>query len=150
MYFVRIQRGRRGATTAERPGTPSAGPAGRQQAQYLRRLGRVIAAAHGAEAACELRWQEERPYLPYLLVHGVPVWGVLTSTGWRFLWNRYRSHSVTDLSGAVDALRADLGLPPASPGAGPAVPRAPDGPPGPGGAPGPGGPPGPGGAQPLA
>ena len=128
------------------PGTPSAGPARRQQAQYLRRLGWVIAAAHGAEAACELRWQEERPYLPYLLVHGVPVWAVLTSTGWRFLWNRYRSHSVTDLSGAVDARWPTWACPGRRPAPGPpslahrtglparaALPLAPDEPPGPGG-----------------
>ncbi len=126
------------------PGMPGSGPARRQQAQYLRRLGRVIAAAYGAEAACELRWQEERPYLPYLLVHGVPVWAVLTSTGWRFLWNRYRSHSVADPSGTADVLLADLGLPRPSRGAGPPVPGAPDGPPGPGEPGGPGGP------QPLA
>ena len=126
------------------PGTPGADPARRQQAQYLRRLGRGIAAAYGAEAACELRWQEKRPYLPYLLMHGIPVWAVRTSTGWRFLWNRYRSHSVTDLSGAADALLADLGLPRPSPGAGPPVPRAADGPPGQDEPPGPAGP------QPLA
>jgi hypothetical protein len=87
-------------------------PTRRQQGQYLRRLGRVIIATYGAEVGCELRWQEKLPFLPYLQVHGVPVWAVSTSTGWRFLWNRYRSHSATDPSGAAQALMADLGLPP--------------------------------------
>jgi hypothetical protein len=36
------------------------------------------------------------------------VWAVSTSTGWRFLWHRYRSHSVTDPSGAAEAIWADL------------------------------------------
>src|SRR5947209_8826344 len=94
------------------PQTPNVDPSRRQQGQYLRRLGRVIVATYGAEVGCELRWQEKLPLLPYLQVHGVPVWAVSTSTGWRFLWNRYRSHSVTDLSGAAEALMADLGLPP--------------------------------------
>jgi hypothetical protein len=80
----------------------------RQQAQYLRRLGRIITATGGAGLTCELRWQEERPYLPYLLVQDVPVWVVSTSTGWRFLWNRYRSHPVTDAAGAAEAVLADV------------------------------------------
>jgi hypothetical protein len=100
-------RPRRGA-----PETPRVDPSRRQQGQYLRRLGRVIIATYGTEVGCELRWQEKLPFLPYLQVHGVPVWAVSTSTGWRFLWNRYRSHSVTDLSGAAQVLMADLGLPP--------------------------------------
>ncbi len=100
-------RPRRGA-----PQTPKVDPTRRQQGHYLRRLGRVIIATYGAEVGCELRWQEKLPFLPYLQVHGVPVWAVSTSTGWRFLWNRYRSHSVTDPSGAAQALMADLGLPP--------------------------------------
>jgi hypothetical protein len=91
------------------PQTPRVDPTRRQQGQYLRRLGRVIIATYGAGAECELRWQEKVPFLPYLVVRGVPVWAVSTSTGWRFLWNRYRSHPVTDPSGAASALMADLG-----------------------------------------
>jgi hypothetical protein len=94
------------------PGPPRVDPTRRQQGQYLRRLGRVIVATYGTEADCELRWQAKLPYLPYLLVRGVPVSAVSTSAGWRFLWNRYRSHSVTDPSGAASALMADLSLPP--------------------------------------
>lgn len=100
-------RPRRGA-----PHAPGVDPSRRQQSQYLRRLGRVIVAVYGAEVGCELRWQETLPFLPYLQVHGVSVWAVSTSAGWRFLWNRYRSHPVTDLAGAAQALMADLGLPP--------------------------------------
>jgi hypothetical protein len=81
------------------PQAPKVDPTRRQQGQYLRRLGRVIIATYGAGAECELRWQEKVPFLPYLLVRGVPVWAVSTSAGWRFLWNRYRSHPVTDPSG---------------------------------------------------
>jgi hypothetical protein len=83
----------------------------RRQAQYLRRLGRILITTGGAGLSCELRWQERRPFLPYLLVNGVPVWVVSTSTGSRFLWNRYRSHSVTDTAGAAEAVLADAGYP---------------------------------------
>jgi hypothetical protein len=92
----------------DRPPAPEPDPERRQQAQYLRRLARIIAASAGAEAAGELRWQEQRPFLPYLLVRGVPVWVVSTSTGRRFLWNRYRSHPVTDAAGAAEAILADV------------------------------------------
>jgi hypothetical protein len=95
----------------DRPQAPKVDPTRRQQGHYLRRLGQVIVATYGAEAECTLRWQEKLPLLPYLLVCGVPVWAVSTSTGWRFLWNRYRSHPVTDLSGAARALMTDLGPP---------------------------------------
>ncbi len=92
----------------DRPPAPWLDPERRQQAQYLRRLGRIIVASAGTEASCELLWQEQRPFLPYLLVHAVPVWVVPTSTGRRFLWNRYRSHSVTDSAGAAEAILADV------------------------------------------
>jgi hypothetical protein len=82
----------------------------RRQAQYLRRLGRVLSTATGAGPACELRWQEQRPFLPYLMVKDVPVWIVPTSVGWRFLWLRYRSYPVTDAAGAARELLADLGF----------------------------------------
>ena len=91
------------------PPAPRLDPERRQQAQYLRRLGRIIAASAGAEVSCELRWQEQRPFLPYLLVRGVPVWVVTTSAGRRFLWNRYRSHPVADAAGAAEAVLADAG-----------------------------------------
>ena len=94
---------------------PKVDPTRRQQGQYLRRLGRVIAATYGAEAECTLRWQEKLPLLPYLLVRGVPVWAVPASAGWRFLWNRYHSHPVTDPSGAASAPMADPGLPRTAP-----------------------------------
>jgi len=92
----------------DRSSTPWLDPERRQQAQYLRRLGRIIAASAGAGLSCELRWQEQRPFLPYLMVGGVPVWVVETSAGRRFLWNRYRSHAVTDAAGAAQALLADV------------------------------------------
>jgi hypothetical protein len=79
----------------------------RRQAQYLRRLGRVLTATAGVD--CELRWQERRPYLPFLVVKDVPVWVVPTSAGARFLWRRYRSHPVDDAAGAAQAVLADLG-----------------------------------------
>jgi hypothetical protein len=92
----------------DRPPAPWLDPERRQQAQYLRRLGRIIAASAAAEVPCELRWQEQRPSLPYLMVGGVPVWVVSTSTGQRFLWHRYRSHSVSDAAGAAQAVLADV------------------------------------------
>ncbi len=101
----------------DRPPAPWLDPERRQQAQYLRRLARIIAASAGTEVSCELLWQEQRPFLPYLLVRGVPVWVVATSTGRRFLWNRYRSHAVTDAAGAAEAVLADV-----RPGEGPAEP----------------------------
>jgi hypothetical protein len=109
------------------PGPATLDPTRRQQAQYLRRLGRILSHAHGTEAACALRWQERRPYLPYLVVRGVSVWAVSTSTGWRFLWHRYRSHSVTDPPGAAEAIWADLDDldPPPSLTSGPACPGRP-------------------------
>jgi hypothetical protein len=83
----------------------------RQQAQYLRRLGRIVTATAGpvggTGVTCELRWQERRPFLPYLLVNEVTVWVVPTSAGPRFLWNRYRSHPVADAAGAAQAVLAD-------------------------------------------
>jgi len=91
-----------------RPPAPWLDPERRQQAQYLRRLARIIAASAGTEVTCELLWQEQRPFLPYLLVQGVPVWVVATSTGRRFLWNRFRSHAVTDAAGAAGAVLADV------------------------------------------
>jgi hypothetical protein len=102
----------------DQPPAPWLDPERRQQAQYLRRLARIIAAAAGTEVPCELRWQEQRPFLPYLLVREVPVWVVATSTGRRFLWNRYRSHAVTDAAGAAEAVLADV-----QPAAGPAEPE---------------------------
>jgi hypothetical protein len=81
----------------------------RRQAQYLRRLGRVLAATAGDGLTYELRWQERRPFLPYLMVKDVPVWVVPTSSGWRFLWLRYRSYAVTDAAGAARELLDDLG-----------------------------------------
>jgi len=56
-------------------------------------------AGGGTGVTCELRWQERRPFLPYLLVNEVTVWVVPTSAGPRFLWNRYRSHPVADAAG---------------------------------------------------
>ena len=92
----------------DRPPTPWLDPERRQQAQYLRRLARVIETTAGTKVSCELRWQEQRPFLPYLLVREVPVWVVSTSAGRRFLWNRYRSHPVTDAAGAAEAVLADV------------------------------------------
>jgi hypothetical protein len=92
----------------DRTSAPPTDAERRRQAQYLRRLGRVLAATAGGPA-CELRWQERRPFLPYLMVKDVPVWVVPTSTGWRFLWLRYRSYAVTDAAGAARELLADLG-----------------------------------------
>ena len=92
----------------DRPSAPWLDPERRQQAQYLRRLGRIIAASAGPGLSYELRWQEQRPFLPYLMVGRVPVWVVETSTGRRFLWNRYRSRAVTDAAGAAQALLADV------------------------------------------
>ena len=91
-----------------RPPAPWLDPERRRQAQYLRRLARIVTASAGTEVSCELRWQEQRPFLPYLLVGEVPVWVVATSSGRRFLWNRYRSHTVTDAAGAATAVLADV------------------------------------------
>jgi hypothetical protein len=97
----------------DQPPAPPLDAERRRQAQYLRRLGRIItataAAAGGTGVTCELRWQERRPFLPYLLVNEITVWVVPTSAGPRFLWNRYRSHPVADAAGAAQALLADAG-----------------------------------------
>jgi hypothetical protein len=87
-------------------------PEQRRQAQYLRRLGRILTASADGGLTCDLRWQERRPFLPYLLVKDVPVWVVSTSAGWRFLWNRYRSHTVNDAAGAAQEILGDVGYPP--------------------------------------
>ena len=92
----------------DRPPVPPLDAERRRQSQYLRRLGRVLTATAGASLSCDLRWQERRPFLPYLMVDGVPVWVVSTSAGWRFLWQRYRSHAVDDAAGAAKAVLADL------------------------------------------
>lgn len=89
---------------------PETDPAIRVQGRYLRALAKAITGAVGEDAGCELRRQEAQPFLPYLRVRETPVWAVSTSTGWRFLWNRYRSHPVTDPAGAAEAIVADLGL----------------------------------------
>jgi hypothetical protein len=89
---------------------PETDPAIRAQARYLRVLAKAITAAVGDGAGCEMRRQEAHPFLPYLRVRETPVWAVSTSSGWRFLWNRYRSHPVTDPAGAAEAILADLGL----------------------------------------
>jgi hypothetical protein len=95
----------------DQPPAPPVDAERRRQAQYLRRLGRIITATAmaggGAGVTCELRWQERRPFLPYLLVNEVTVWVVPTSAGPRFLWNRYRSHPVADAAGAAQAVLAD-------------------------------------------
>jgi hypothetical protein len=98
----------------DQPPAPPVDAERRRQAQYLRRLGRIItataaAAVGGTGVTCELRWQERRPFLPYLLVNEITVWVVPTSAGPRFLWNRYRSHPVADAAGAAQALLADAG-----------------------------------------
>jgi hypothetical protein len=85
-------------------------PGRRAQARYLRALARAIVGAVGPGADCELRWQENHPFLPYLRVRETQVWTVSTSSGWRFLWNRYRSHPANDAAGAAEMLVADLGL----------------------------------------
>ncbi|HEY4465961.1 MAG TPA: helix-turn-helix domain-containing protein [Streptosporangiaceae bacterium] len=89
---------------------PETDPAIRAQARYLRALAKAITAAVGDGADCEMRRQEAHPFLPYLRVRETPVWAVSTSSGWRFLWNRYRSHPVTDAAGAAEAIVTDLGL----------------------------------------
>jgi hypothetical protein len=89
---------------------PETDPAIRAQGRYLRALAKAITGAVGEDAGCEMRRQEAQPFLPYLRVRETPVWAVSTSTGWRFLWNRYRSHPVTDPAGAAEAIVADLGL----------------------------------------
>src|SRR4030088_166370 len=78
---------------------PETDPAIRAQVRHLRALARAITGTVGAGAACELRRQDTQPFLPYLQVQETPVWAVSTSAGWRFLWNRYRSHPVTDPAG---------------------------------------------------
>ena len=97
----------------DQPPAPPVDAERRRQAQYLRRLGRIIIAtaggAGGQGVTCELRWQERRPFLPYLLVNEVTVWVVPTSAGPRFLWNPYRSHPVADAAGAAQAVLADAG-----------------------------------------
>ncbi len=95
----------------DQPAAPAIDPEQRRQAQYLRRLGRIITATAVDGLRCELRWQERCPFLPYLLVGDVPVWVVSTSAGWRFLWNRYRSYPVADAAGAAQAVLADAGYP---------------------------------------
>lgn len=89
---------------------PETDPAIRAQARYLRALAKAITGTVGEDAVCEMRRQEAHPFLPYLRVRETPVWAVSTSTGWRFLWNRYRSHPVTDPAGAAEAIVTDLGL----------------------------------------
>jgi hypothetical protein len=80
------------------------------QARQLHALARAITDAAGAKAGCELRWRQKHPFLPYLRVGEAPIWAVSTSTGWRFLWNRYRSHPAADPAGAAEAIMGDLGL----------------------------------------
>jgi hypothetical protein len=97
--------------SAPRPaGAPAEDPTIRAQARYLRALAKAITSTVGDETACEMRRQDTHPFLPYLRVQDTPVWAVSTSTGWRFLWNRYRSHPVTDPAGAAGAIVAELGL----------------------------------------
>ena len=108
----------------DRPPAPWMDPERRKQAQYLRRLGRIITATAATDLRCELRWQDKRPFLPCLLVQDVPVWVVSTSAGWRFLWNRYRSHPVTDAAGAAEAVLADVRRAECDPGRLPEIGRA--------------------------
>lgn len=85
-------------------------PGHKAQARYLRALARAIVAEVGPGADCELRWQQEHPFLPYLRVRDTSVWTVSTSSGWRFLWNRYRSHPAADAAGAAQVIAAELSL----------------------------------------
>jgi hypothetical protein len=80
------------------------------QARHLHALSRAIADAAGAKAGCELRWRQKYPFLPYLRVEDASIWAVSTSTGWRFLWNQYRSHPAADPAGAAEAIMSDLDL----------------------------------------
>jgi hypothetical protein len=80
------------------------------QARQLHTLARAITDAVGAKAGCELRWRQTYPFLPYLRAGEASIWAVSTSTGWRFLWNRYRSHPAADPAGAAEAIMGDLGL----------------------------------------
>jgi hypothetical protein len=75
-------------------------------------LSRAITDAAGAMAGCELelRWRQKYPFLPYLRIGDASIWVISTSTGWRFLWNRYRSHPAEDPAGAAEAIMGDLGL----------------------------------------
>jgi hypothetical protein len=82
------------------------------QATHLHALSRAITDAAGATAGCELelRWRQKYPFLPYLQVGDASIWVISTSTGWRFLWNQYRSHPAGDPAGAAKAIMGDLGL----------------------------------------
>jgi hypothetical protein len=80
------------------------------QASYLHALSRAIIDAVGTPAGCELRWRQKYPFLPYLRVGDASIWAVSTSTGYRFLWNQYRSHPAADPAGAAEAIMGDLGL----------------------------------------
>jgi hypothetical protein len=109
---------------AQRPASPRSGRrvpgAGRgsaesdmsteSQARYLHALSKAITDAAGAKAGCELRWRQKYPFLPYLRAGDASIWAISTSTGWRFLWNQYRSHPAADLAGAAEAIMGDLGL----------------------------------------
>jgi hypothetical protein len=83
----------------------------------LRGLGQALATITGHGLECQLRRDGQHPHLLIQMPASpaVPVWLVATSTGWRFLWHRYRSHTAADLSGAAAAIAASLSLPTQSP-----------------------------------
>jgi hypothetical protein len=96
-------------------GTPGGDAGTEQQARYLYALHEAMDAIAGEQGAGELLWRQEYPFLPYLRVGGADIWVVRTSTGWRFLWNRYQSHPASDPGGAAEVITRYLG--PGVPGA---------------------------------
>lgn len=88
--------------------TSTAGTCGDPRPGYLRALGDLLT-GHGL--CCQLRQHDGHPHLLARSSAGAQtaVWLVRASTGWRFLWRRYRSCPVVDLPGAAAAILGDVG-----------------------------------------
>jgi hypothetical protein len=88
--------------------TSTAGACGDPRPGYLQALGDLLA-GHGL--CCQVCQHDDHPHLLARSPGGAQttVWLVRASTGWRFLWRRYRSHPAFDLPGAATTIMADVG-----------------------------------------